>query len=137
MQCIPKKPTAGFTVVELICIIFILIALTVMALSNMQEIRIESAKSRNVGSVSTLALATSRFALEGHSFTNIVPDAHYNVQIETIVAQLIANRCLMESTSLTSRQILVRFYPDISLGTNGVQVDINSGLLCFYPTKNP
>jgi type II secretory pathway pseudopilin PulG len=108
--------TRGYTLVELICIMAVVLILAFMLTPRIMQFRKVSARARNVTNVRTLEIALLRAQVEGKSFTDAA-------SVESLVAQLVNWRLIYDSPTLTSVQITM--------------IDDGSGVLEFYPTYDP
>src|SRR5258708_37564802 len=105
----------GFTLVELICVILVILILSLIITPRIMAFRHISAQARNGTNVRTLVTAIEKAQMEGMIFTNAD-------SVESLVAQLVSWRLMYDSPSITSVQITM----------------INdSGTLRFYPTYDP
>ena len=128
----------GFTLIELITITIVIGILAAFATVRIMNWHKQVVRARNVANVQALVLATTRFQLEGGTFTDLTVDEHNEVDVAPIVAQLIAANKLAPmaaaANKLTSRQITVRYFPDSTNPSAGV-VDTATGALFFWSTN--
>ena len=125
----------GFSVLELLMVISIVIILSALLLIRVGEFRKESHKARNSRNVQELVNAIQRFQLEGHTLTDVS-------SVDTVVASLQTTGYLGFSPKLTTTQInmipVVNGVPILYNGNivgrfMGTNVDV---LLVFMETDN-
>jgi type IV pilus assembly protein PilA len=100
-----RSAQRGFTVIEILAVVAVIVILTAVIIPRVVILRQQSTQERNSFNARQIANAIERFQLEGGTVTNVS-------SVESVVTQLVDRQIICPSDKLTSRQITM-------IATNG------------------
>lgn len=120
-----KRAGKGFTLIELVTILSIMIVLSSIAVTQFYLYRDRSILTRNNENVLLMTEALGRFVINGNVLSNIVVGVDHDTSTDVVKTQLINSGFMYANPKISDVEIKTQFF-----GTNG------SGYLVFHATMD-